>query len=607
MGNDFAGWGNSYNITDLVESPKVHSLDHEQKSFLSEWPSTALCGNDITSSCLYVSSLALIHAGILAPVVLILVGLTLYLFRKIYAEVGGALPLNGGTYTLLLNTTSKKMAATAACLTILSYIATAVISANEAIHYLRVLFHGISPEIGVILLLSFFAFLTFWGIGESAKVALGIFIIHIVTITLLIISCIYFIIFQPEILIENFRYGWQNLNVAKSLFFGFSVALLGISGFESSANFIEEQAEGVFPKTLKNMWLAVFILNPVIAFMSLGVVRLDQVTALGEGFLSNIGGKTVGTYFAFWISINAFLVLSGAVLTSFVGVSGLVRRMTLDRCLPSFLLKENQARKTNHWIILFFLLVCLSIFFMTEGKTTDLAGVYTLSFLLVMTFFAVGNILLKVKRAKLPRSERAPWAYLFMAIIIMICGIVGNVMLNSHGTFIFLGYFAVVVGLVLFFLLKRELVKFTLEAVQTSPVENAKAKGSILNFLKSLSWKLSSDRIVYFSKGDNLRSLNQAALYVLKNEQTMHLMVCHVYEDQSALPKDLDQYIKFIDQVYPSLKIDLVFIKGKFTPNMIESISNKMKVPKNMMFIGSPGGQFPHRIERLGGVRVILS
>ncbi len=59
----------------------------------------------------------------------------LYLFRRIYAEVGSALPLNGGSYTVLLNTTGKRLAAGAAVLTLLSYIATAVISANEAMHY----------------------------------------------------------------------------------------------------------------------------------------------------------------------------------------------------------------------------------------------------------------------------------------------------------------------------------------------------------------------------------------------------------------------------------------------------------------------------------------
>ena len=52
----------------------------------------------------------------------------LYLFRGVYSEVGSALPMNGGSYTVLLNTTNKTLASLAACLTLLSYVATAVVS-----------------------------------------------------------------------------------------------------------------------------------------------------------------------------------------------------------------------------------------------------------------------------------------------------------------------------------------------------------------------------------------------------------------------------------------------------------------------------------------------
>ena len=48
----------------------------------------------------------------------------------------GALPLNGGAYNALLNATSKFRASIAACLTLL-YMATAAISASEAVHYAK--------------------------------------------------------------------------------------------------------------------------------------------------------------------------------------------------------------------------------------------------------------------------------------------------------------------------------------------------------------------------------------------------------------------------------------------------------------------------------------
>jgi len=82
-------------------------ITEHKKGGMGQLPATAICGNDITSSCLYVSALAIIYAGKWAPLVLLLVGGVLFLYRSIYAEVVGALPLNGGAYNALLNTTSK--------------------------------------------------------------------------------------------------------------------------------------------------------------------------------------------------------------------------------------------------------------------------------------------------------------------------------------------------------------------------------------------------------------------------------------------------------------------------------------------------------------------
>ena len=227
---------------------------------LKELPATAICGNDITSSVLYVSALAIIEGGQWAAISLLIVAAVLFLFRGIYAEVVGALPLNGGAYNALLNTTSKRWASIAACLTILSYMATAVISASEAMHYAHTLWHGL-PVIGAtIALMALFMVLTIVGIQESSRVAVTIFITHLVSLTLLfVVIGIYLMTHGLGVLRTNLATPTDNIPLA--LFFGFSAALLGISGFESSSNFVEEQAEGVFPKTLRNMWIAVRLLQ----------------------------------------------------------------------------------------------------------------------------------------------------------------------------------------------------------------------------------------------------------------------------------------------------------------------------------------------------------
>ncbi len=132
---------------------------------LGQLSATAVCGNDISSSVLYVCGLAIVFAGQYAWITLLMVSVVLYLFRKIYGEVVGALPLNGGTYNALLNTSTKSTASLAATLTILSYMATSVISANEAIHYLHHVLPVIPIILATIILLSLFALLVIAGIS----------------------------------------------------------------------------------------------------------------------------------------------------------------------------------------------------------------------------------------------------------------------------------------------------------------------------------------------------------------------------------------------------------------------------------------------------------
>ena len=67
-------------------------------------------------------------------------------------------------------------------------------------------------------------------------------------------------------------------------------------------------------------------------------------------------------------------------------------------------------------------------------------------------------------------------------------------------------------------------------------------------------------------------------------------------------PKD----IEFLDREYPEISIELIRIKGTFTPELIQNLSSEWKVPVNFMFIGSPGDRFPFRLEELGGVRLII-
>ena len=572
---------------------------------MGELSATAICGNDITSSCLYVSALSIVYAGKWAGVALLLVAGVLFLFRKIYAEVVGALPLNGGAYNALLNTTSKRWASLAACLTLLSYMATAVISANEAMHYAHRLWSGLPILESTIGLLAIFMFFNILGIRECSQVAVIIFLTHILTLTLLILVGIIFLVSNSaQILFDNFRIPTEG-NLLISLFYGFSAAMLGISGFESSSNFVEEQDDGVFPKTLRNMWIAITIFNPAMAFLALATVPISEVTGHQEALLAHIGLLTGGQWLARLVSLDATLVLSGAVLTSYVGVTGLVRRMTLDRCLPQFLLKVNR-RGSSHRIIIGFFLLSISILLITGAKLGALAGVYTISFLSVMALFGVGNILLKVRRTRLPRPAKASWTALIIGISAVLAGLVGNAWMNPAYLGVFLIYFIPTVLVVTIMLGRIGLLRVSLFVIHTISQNLVRLFPQLTLSIGKKIEEINSHRVVFFTRGDNIANLNEAMLYVRHNEHTNLIKIVTVTNNESTVSENLKQDLQFLDKAYPEIDIEFMIVKGLFGPKLIQRLSQKWGIPTNFMFMGSPVDHFPYSLAELGGVRLII-
>ncbi len=575
---------------------------------LSQWFATAICGNDITSSCLYVAAICTAYAGRLAPLCLLLVACLLYLFRRIYGEVVGALPLNGGAYNALLNSTTKFKASMAACMTILSYMATAVISAKTAVEYGSTLID--LPILPVtISVLAVFALLAILGITESARVALFIFVVHMATLTVLVLAAGVYMFGHTEIITSNWQVplpGGRTLFVA--LFFGFASGLLGISGFESSANFVEEQATGVFPKTLRNMWIAVSIFNPLIALLAMGVLPIPEISdeVNREFLLASMGHEAAGRWLQILIAVDAPLVLCGAVLTSFVGVGGLMRRMTLDRCLPQFLLKTNR-RGTTHRIFILFFALCASILLLTGGDLFALAGVYTLSFLGVMSLFVIGNMLLKVRRARLPRPERAGWPVVLVALAATLAGIIGNALIDTRYIGFFLTYFVPTVLVVAVMFLRIHLLKLVFVMVRGFADRVQQQSRRISGMVVKKMEEINSLGIIFFADGnEDLATLNRAMLYVRQNELTKRVRVVHVYKNRKDVPEHLKRSLELLDEVYPEIRIELVLAQGTFDPETIREISERYRVPQNYMFIGHPSKSFPYRLEELGGVRLIV-
>jgi len=94
---------------------------------------------------------------------------------------------------------------------------------------------------------------------------------------------------------------------------------------------------------------------------------------------------------------------------------------------------------------------------------------------------------------------------------------------------------------------------------------------------------------------------------VIENEDANHCRVVHSYMDEEKIPRQLVHYAQILDATYPSIKLDVVFVKAPFGPSLIDFLSSKWGVPPNLMFITCPASEEAgKRIEDLRGVRVIM-
>ncbi len=577
--------------------------DHKR---LNQWYATSICGNDILSSTFYVSGISIGYSGVFAPIVLLMIGLILFFYKSVYTEVVEALPTNGGAYNCLLNATSKNIAAIAGTTTVLSYIATAVISGESAIQYLSSLI-SVPIIYLTILLLIIFALLVISGIKDSAKVAFTIFSIHLATLTIFVLMGVYYIFHvHPQYLLDNLRQSGSIIShlggIIPAIFFGFSASLLGVSGFESSANFVEEQQRGVFRKTLRNMLIGVVIFNPLIAFIALCVLPFHELIQTQNFLLSSVANQIGGKYFETAVVIDAFLVLSGAVLTAYVGVSGLIYRMVTDGCFPYFLAKIN--RKGSYpYIIILFALLCISILLATSGNLLSLAGVYTIAFLTVMTLFAFGNLIMRETRKELKRTYSAPIVFVVLAFLSTSTGIIGNIMLSSHNVFYFATYFGPAIFIVfstiyfdyiLLFLIRfsPEFIRKRLETVYINITNN----GKFIVFIRHLS------------------RLHLILDYINRNEigKTVYLVYCNDnLQNNSKEPLEYKKLLKALpilkeSGVFPDLNIVPIIKEKPFGPQVISEVSKELSINKNRILVGSIHHEHTFDYEDLGGVRIIF-
>jgi hypothetical protein len=244
--------------------------------------------------------------------------------------------------------------------------------------------------------------------------------------------------------------------------------------------------------------------------------------------------------------------------------------------------------------------------FVTKGELAPLAGVYTISFLLVMAFFALGNLMLKVRRARLPRPEYATPVVVVLALIAVGIALYGNVKMKPQYLVVFLQYFVPSMLLIYAMLNRNHIMEFVLSILRN--ITDSIRKLSVISRKKinRYIYKLHEQEFIFFSKADDIATLNKVMIYVQENEITQKIKIVTVLGEQQQPPEQFLKDFEVLDRAYPNIKMEYIAMVGTFGPELIERLSKEWNIPKNFMFISSPGEKFSYRVEELGGVRLIL-
>ncbi|MGS0747978.1 hypothetical protein [Halpernia sp. GG3] len=242
----------------------------------------------------------------------------------------------------------------------------------------------------------------------------------------------------------------------------------------------------------------------------------------------------------------------------------------------------------------------------TRGAILPLAAVYTISFLTVMAFFAIGNILLKIRRSRLPRPETAPIAFVVLALFGVIIALYGNIKANPAYLVTFLQYFIPAMLLISAMLVRNDIMTVMVKTMESITKNFRKLAIITQKSLHRSMHSLRDQEFVFFSKGDDIATLNKVMIYISQNEVTNKVKIVTILKNHQQPPEQFLSDFATLDRAYPDMDMEYIILEGCFNPEMVEKLSNKWNIPKNFMFISSPGEKFSYRVEELGGVRLIL-
>ncbi|MEB3236880.1 MAG: APC family permease [Candidatus Sericytochromatia bacterium] len=424
-----------------VAARSAHSGGH-----LKWWLAAGLVGADIGTSVFYSTGILLPHVGFAAPLFILLVVISMWLFKATYQEGCSVNPVNGGAYAMVLGSIGRRAALGIGSLTLLSYLATAVVSALSGAYYLGSLWGHHPSKLFVVLVAAlpviFFGLLNLVGLRESTRVVLVISAFHFLMLLAMDAWGIGMLVTQGldwQRFIDGAA-GFPGLSdlAPMGIMLGFAGAFLGITGFESAAQIVEELERPIHEAVRKvyvTIVALVSITSPLSAFLALALVPTDRVAGGKEFLMSELARVQGGQTLVLLLVINAMLTLFAAVNTAYAGATGLMTTMAQQGNLPDIVGRRwtdrHPALKGYPYVALPFMAISLLMLLAFPGQVETLGDIYGLAFLGVMISYCAGVVLTRLnypnKIAKSPYLNR--WTVVIGGRTLPLAPIVGGALL----------------------------------------------------------------------------------------------------------------------------------------------------------------------------------
>ena len=311
---------------------------------------------NVGSSIYYALGLTAGIALGLTPIVFIISGLIFAATAATYAEGTVRYPEAGGSASFARHAFNELVSFGAAWAQMLNYVITVAISVIFVPHYLSIFWEPLRTNpwdiIVGICLTWLLVGLNVIGIQEAAKLNILLAVVDFAT-QLLLVALGFFLIFSPQILVDNVHLGvaptWSAFVLA------IPVAMIAYTGIETVSNLAEEARDPVrsIPRSISWVAIAVFAIYFTLPWIALSAMPVEHVgshyvTKLGLppplgfkndpvlGLVENMGlHGAVLSIVKIYVGILAATILFIATNAGVIGASRITYSMSSYRQLPA--------------------------------------------------------------------------------------------------------------------------------------------------------------------------------------------------------------------------------------------------------------------------------